>query len=126
MNNQALLEARTEEVGRHLDKLAARSTRLIGEFRSQSKSILVDLAAWRTHLEQLRADVELAGMDVGEELPGLRATIRGRSEGIDCRLEQSRVDSAAAWRALRAGMDEALCDFRTVLDPIRVPVHHLS
>ena len=123
MSDHPSLEAHADELGRYLDQLAARSTRLVGELRSQSKSILDDLAAWKGHLEQLRVDIELARMDVRDDLTGLRATIRGRSEGINCRLEESRSESAAAWRALRAGMDEALEKFRRVLEPVREPVH---
>lgn len=117
MENQASFEKRLDRIGEHLDQLAARATRSVAEFRSLTESLLYDLEAWRAQLDQARVDAELARMDARDELGAVRSTLKGRCDAIDHRLEFARQESAAAWAALRTGIDEAVRDLRRAFEP---------
>ena len=117
MNQRPPLENQAEQLGDQLDQLASRTTRGVAELRTQSNSILDDLAAWRTHLEQFRVDAELARMDARDELARVYETLQSHTDAVHRRLADARDEAAAAWKELRDGMDEAFTDVRRAFDP---------
>jgi chromosome segregation ATPase len=117
MNQPPTLERRADGLADQLNQLASRTTRGVAELRAQSTSILDDLAAWRSHLEQFRVDAELARMDARDELDRAHATLYAQFEAIHRRLADARDDAAATWKELREGLDEAFADLRRASEP---------
>jgi len=116
MNDDHPTDDRFEQLGQHLDDLAARATRAVAELRMQSQSILDDVASWKQHLDLSRVDAELARMDVLDDLRRTRAAWEARRTTIARRLDEARDESAAALRSLGAALTDAARELGEILD----------
>jgi F0F1-type ATP synthase membrane subunit b/b' len=111
-----VLVTRAEQLNAQLEALTSRTTRAVAQLRAESRSILRDVDGWTAQLQQFRVDAELARLDARDELEATRRAIHEKEHALGRRLDDARADSAAAWAALRRGLEEAVHDLHRAIE----------
>ncbi len=74
-----------------------------------------ELEAWRTRIDELRVEAELARMDTRDELQPVIESMHRRRGALEQRLRELREASGDAWRSIRDDIADSLAGLRRSL-----------